>query len=111
RVPLDPGGPRRPSMTVSRLWPFALALTVLFAASTPGPVAAQSTSAGPVDPAVLEDLVAANRILAMEGILDGLGHVSIRHPGNASRYLIARSLAPALVTAADIMEFDPDSSP
>jgi hypothetical protein len=44
------------------------------------PAAAQTapTSGGPVDPAIVEDLGAANRILAAEGILDAYGHVSIR---------------------------------
>jgi HCOMODA/2-hydroxy-3-carboxy-muconic semialdehyde decarboxylase len=69
------------------------------------------TSGRPVDPALIEDLVAANRILAQQGVLDESGHVSIRHPANPSRYLMARSLSPALVTAEDIMEFDLDSSP
>ena len=68
-------------------------------------------SGGPVDPALLEDLVAASRILAAEGVLDGYGHVSMRHPGSPDRYLMARSLAPALVTAEDIMEFDLESNP
>jgi ribulose-5-phosphate 4-epimerase/fuculose-1-phosphate aldolase len=53
----------------------------------------------------------ANRILADQGVLDGLGHVSIRHPTNPSRYLMSRSLAPALVTPDDIMEYDLDSNP
>lgn len=67
------------------------------------------TVSGPVDPALLEDLVAANRILVDQGVLDGYGHVSVRHPVNPSRYLMARSLAPALVTAADILEYDLES--
>ena len=69
------------------------------------------TSAGPVDPALIEDLVAANRVLAQEGIVDAYGHVSMRHPGNPTRYLMSRSLAPSLVSANDIMEYDLDSSP
>src|SRR5260370_21146906 len=75
--------------------------------------AAQSTpaSAGPAAPALLEDLVAASRILADQGVLDGYGHVSVRHDRDPSRYLMSRSLAPALVTAADIMEGDLDSVP
>ena len=32
----------------------------------------------PEDRQLIEDLVIANRILANEGILDGLGHVSVR---------------------------------
>jgi HCOMODA/2-hydroxy-3-carboxy-muconic semialdehyde decarboxylase len=54
------------------------------------------------------DLVAANRILAMEGVLDGMGHVSVRKPGDAGRFLLARSMAPELVTAADILEYGAD---
>ena len=59
---------------------------------------------------VIEDLVAANRILASEGVLDAYGHVSIRHPDNPNRYLMSRSLAPVLVTADDIIEYDLDSN-
>ena len=58
---------------------------------------------------VIEDLVAANRILAAEGILPGYGHVSVRHPEDPSRYFLSRSLAPELVTIDDIVEFDLDS--
>jgi ribulose-5-phosphate 4-epimerase/fuculose-1-phosphate aldolase len=59
--------------------------------------------------ALVEDLVAASRILANHGVLDAYGHVSARSDGNPQRFLISRSLAPALVTAADIMELDADS--
>ena len=41
---------------------------------------AAPTSGGPVDPALIEDLVVANRVLANQGVLDAYGHVSIRHP-------------------------------
>ena len=58
---------------------------------------------------VLEDLAAASRILADQGVFDAAGHVSMRHPGHTERFLMSRSLAPALVTAADIMEFTLDS--
>ncbi len=57
-------------------------------------------------PALIEDLVAANRILAGLGVLDGFGHVSARHPEQTDRYLLSRSLAPELVTHDDIMTFD-----
>src|SRR5437868_9902940 len=56
-----------------------------------------------VTPALVEDLVDANRILFHLGVVDGSGHVSARHPGDPSRFLISRSMAPALVTAADLM--------
>ncbi len=64
-----------------------------------------------VDAELIGDLVAANRILAGQGVLDGFGHVSARYDKDPGRYLLARSMAPALVTAADIMEFDLDSIP
>src|SRR5262245_6012833 len=55
---------------------------------------------------LVDDLVAANRILAGLGVLDGFGHVSVRHPDRADRYLLSRSCAPELVTRDDIMTFD-----
>lgn len=55
---------------------------------------------------VIDDIVAANRILAGLGVLDGFGHVSARHPDRPDRYLLARSLAPELVTRADIQTYD-----
>ena len=67
-------------------------------------------SGGPVEPALLEDLVIANHVLASHGVLDAFGHVSIRHPGNPERFLMSRSLAPALVAAADILEYDLDGN-
>jgi|SoiMethySBSTD1v2_1073268.scaffolds.fasta_scaffold543965_1 ribulose-5-phosphate 4-epimerase/fuculose-1-phosphate aldolase len=68
-------------------------------------------SAGPASSELIEDLVAANRVLASENVVDAYGHVSARHDRNPNRYLISRSLAPELVTAEDIMEFDLDSRP
>jgi ribulose-5-phosphate 4-epimerase/fuculose-1-phosphate aldolase len=70
---------------------------------------APPATAGPVDPKLIEDLVAANRILVDQGVVDGYGHVSVRHDKSAERYLMSRSIAPELVTAADIMEYDLDS--
>ena len=52
------------------------------------------------------DLVIANRILANENVVDAYGHVSIRHPDDPKRFFLARSLAPELIEAGDIMEFD-----
>ena len=75
-----------------------------------GWASAQSNSAGPADPELLGDLVAANRILAAEGVVDAYGHVSARHGRNPNRYLLARSMAPELVNAGDILEFDLDSN-
>src|SRR4029079_9021221 len=60
---------------------------------------------------MIEALVLAIRILNDRGVLDAYGHVSIRHPSDPGRYLMARAVAPGLVTAEDIMEFDLDSNP
>ena len=70
-----------------------------------------SASLPGVDPALLEDIVVGSRILADFGVADGFGHVSARHPTNPNHFLMSRSLAPALVTADDIMEFDLDGNP
>lgn len=72
--------------------------------STTAPV-----SGGPVPQALLNDLAAASRILVAQGVVDGFGHVSVRHPGAPNRFLMSRSLAPALVTPEDIIEYDMDA--
>lgn len=68
-------------------------------------------SGGPVSAEAIADLAAASRILAERGVVDGFGHVSMRHPHAAERYLMARAIAPALVTPDDILEYDMDSNP
>ena len=68
-------------------------------------------SGGKVPAERIADLAAASRILAAQGVVDGFGHVSMRHPSAPDRYLMARSLAPALVTPKDIIEYDLDSNP
>ncbi|MGA8899214.1 class II aldolase/adducin family protein [Bradyrhizobium sp.] len=70
-----------------------------------------SASLPGVDPALLEDIAVGSRVLADFGVLDGFGHVSARSPTNPNHFLMSRSLAPALVTADDIMEFDLDGNP
>jgi len=51
----------------------------------------------------LSNLVLANHILVHEGVLDGFGHISVRDPANPQQFVIARSMAPALVTEADLV--------
>ena len=74
------------------------------------PLLAQAQQRSPQLTALIDDLVAANRILAAQGILPGYGHVSVRHPTNPNRYFMSRSIAPELVTAEDIVELDLDSN-
>ncbi|MGH6884505.1 MAG: class II aldolase/adducin family protein [Geminicoccales bacterium] len=59
----------------------------------------------------MRDLVAANRILAREGVVDAFGHVSIRKPGDSARYIMSRSRSPELVELSDLMEFELDGTP
>jgi HCOMODA/2-hydroxy-3-carboxy-muconic semialdehyde decarboxylase len=66
---------------------------------------------GTADPALLEDLVAANRILSDHGVLDAYGHISARDPGSRQHYWISRSMPPALVSATDIIACDLDNNP
>jgi ribulose-5-phosphate 4-epimerase/fuculose-1-phosphate aldolase len=55
---------------------------------------------------VRQELVAANRILGHEGILDAYGHVSVRHPGSPGHFLLCRARSPEYVEVADVLEFD-----
>jgi HCOMODA/2-hydroxy-3-carboxy-muconic semialdehyde decarboxylase len=56
-------------------------------------------------------VVAANRILAQEGVVDAFGHVSVRDPRNSRRFVMSRSRSPALVELGDLMEFELDGTP
>src|SRR5438034_1451815 len=60
---------------------------------------------------LIQDLVAASRVLAAHEVLDAYGHVSARSDRRPERFFMSRSRAPALVTAADMMELDADSEP
>jgi HCOMODA/2-hydroxy-3-carboxy-muconic semialdehyde decarboxylase len=74
-------------------------------------LAARLTAQPPSRESLIDDVVVANRILAAQEIVDAFGHVSVRTAPGAGRYLISRSVAPAQVTAADILELDLDSKP
>ncbi len=74
-------------------------------------LAASAAGAQTAPAAVADDLATASRILADQGVVDAFGHVSMRDPNNPRHFWMSRSLAPALTTPADIMEFDEDSNP
>jgi HCOMODA/2-hydroxy-3-carboxy-muconic semialdehyde decarboxylase len=59
---------------------------------------------------LVEDLVVGSRILAQQKIVDGFGHISARHDGDPTKYLMSHLLAPGLVTPADIVTLDLDSN-
>jgi ribulose-5-phosphate 4-epimerase/fuculose-1-phosphate aldolase len=64
-----------------------------------------------IEQSLLEDLVAANRILAEHGVIDAYGHVSLRSPSDPKRFFLARAIAPETVQVEDILEYDLDSNP
>jgi ribulose-5-phosphate 4-epimerase/fuculose-1-phosphate aldolase len=64
-----------------------------------------------MEPSLLEDLVAANRILAEHGVIDAYGHVSLRSPQDPQRFFLARAIAPETVQVEDILEYDLDAKP
>jgi ribulose-5-phosphate 4-epimerase/fuculose-1-phosphate aldolase len=63
-----------------------------------------------LDRNVAVDLVAANHILAKNGVLDSFGHVSVRDPRDPERYLQMQAIAPRDVTLGDLIAFDLDSN-
>jgi ribulose-5-phosphate 4-epimerase/fuculose-1-phosphate aldolase len=83
----------------------AAALSVVLAAQ------ASKSAQGSANGTLIDDLVVANRILANENILDGLGHISVRSLQRPDRFFLSRDLAPGLVTAADLVEYDLDGNP
>ena len=57
-------------------------------------------------PALAEKLAYANRILYDQGIVDGLGHVSVRHDSAPGVFLLSCNRAPAMVQPRDIVCYD-----
>jgi HCOMODA/2-hydroxy-3-carboxy-muconic semialdehyde decarboxylase len=76
------------------------------AQTAPTPAAPAKAPAPDARAKAIADVVAANHILANEGVVDGYGHVSIRDPTDPNKFLMSRSNAPELVTTADVLEHD-----
>jgi len=83
------------------------AASVALLGASPSVARAQAGNAVPRE---LSRLVAANRILANEGVVDAFGHVSVRDPLNRERFWLSRSRSPALVELDDLMEFALDGA-
>ena len=58
------------------------------------------------DPALVEKLAIANRILYDQGVVDGFGHVSVRHDKSPDHFLLSCNRAPGLVKKSDILTYD-----
>jgi ribulose-5-phosphate 4-epimerase/fuculose-1-phosphate aldolase len=63
------------------------------------------------DSELIDDVVAANRILVHQGVFDAYGHVSARDRNRPDRFWMSRSLPPGQVTADDVIEYGLDSEP
>jgi HCOMODA/2-hydroxy-3-carboxy-muconic semialdehyde decarboxylase len=59
---------------------------------------------------LIDRLVYANRILYDQGIVDGLGHVSVRHPDQEGVFLLSCNRAPGMVKRQDIVCYDLDGN-
>ena len=58
------------------------------------------------DPALAEKLALANRILYDQNVVDGFGHISVRHDKSPDHFLLSSNRAPGLVNASDILTYD-----
>src|SRR5258706_4744061 len=87
----------------------ALAVAGIITTHTSAPQRGRGAAA-PAARQILDDLVVGNHILATEGILDGMGHISVRSDRRPDRFFLSRDLAPALVTAEDLVEYDLDGN-
>jgi ribulose-5-phosphate 4-epimerase/fuculose-1-phosphate aldolase len=58
------------------------------------------------DPALIEKLAIANRILYDQGVVDGFGHISVRHDKSPEHFLLSCNRAPGLVNPEDILSYD-----
>lgn len=95
--------PRRHLLTA-----LALGSSAALTLRLPRALAQQADGDFPLLPDLVEfrRLVAANRILAHESVVDAFGHISVRDPRNPERFVMSRSRSPALVEPSDLMEFD-----
>jgi HCOMODA/2-hydroxy-3-carboxy-muconic semialdehyde decarboxylase len=80
------------------------------APAQPAPAPAAKAADPDARAKAIADVVLANHILADQGVVDGFGHVSIRDPSDPGKFLMARSIAPETVTAADVLVHDLDGN-
>ena len=59
---------------------------------------------------LVDKLVYANRILYDHGVVDGLGHASVRHDTTPNTYLLSCNRAPGMVRRQDIVCYDYDGN-
>ncbi|OGB06655.1 MAG: aldolase [Burkholderiales bacterium RIFCSPHIGHO2_12_FULL_61_11] len=64
----------------------------------------------PPAPDLVDRLVYANRILYDHGVVDGLGHASVRHDSASGVFLLSCNRAPGMVRRQDIVCYDYDGN-
>jgi len=89
--------------------PFSICLAAAAFMSPPALTRHRPASAEPAGPGLVEDLIAANRVLAAQGVVDAVGHVSVRHNRDPNLHLL--SLARAQACDRGVMEYDLDRNP
>lgn len=62
------------------------------------------------NPELVDKLVVANRILYDQGVVDGMGHVSVRHDTRPDVFLLSCNRAPGMVVRQDIVCYDFDGN-
>jgi ribulose-5-phosphate 4-epimerase/fuculose-1-phosphate aldolase len=62
------------------------------------------------DASLIDRLVYANRILYDHGVVDGLGHASVRHDTQPGVFLLSCNRAPGMVRRKDIVCYDYDGN-
>jgi HCOMODA/2-hydroxy-3-carboxy-muconic semialdehyde decarboxylase len=102
---------RRAFLVASCFAVSSLASRTASAQAQPAPAGAPQQASDDAIARLIDDLVAANRILVDQGVLDAYGHVSVRSPRDPTHFYMARSIAPELVTAKDILEYDLSGEP
>src|SRR5258706_11095753 len=89
-----------------------LAVVVVALSTLSAQTKGKASAATLPEKALVDDLVAANRVLAHEiRVLDAYGHVSVRSATNPNHYYLSRAISAGMVTAADVIEYDLDSVP
>ncbi|AOH85243.1 hypothetical protein AWL63_16045 [Sphingomonas panacis] len=96
--------------TISRRAAITSAVSLVATGLMPRTLMATPVAPAPTLERAIVDVVIANRILANQEVVDAYGHVSMRHPTNANRFLLSRSRSPELVEAGDIVEFNLDGT-
>jgi len=87
----------------------ALGAGLLGSSVTRAQTAKPASKSAPAASDQIGEVVLANHILSMTGVLDAYGHVSVRNQRNPNHFLLARSKPPGVITRADIVEYDLDS--